>query len=536
MLNHIIYSSIVIIAILLFRALFRGRIPHRIIYALWAIAFIRLVIPGTLFDITIPTQAETISDQKEVSSTFQSIHDGTTTPESTDQIQTPIHVESPNQTQTEENIIISEKNDLDWKTVANTVYYTGASIAFLWLIISDFTVWYRLKRSRKFFKKYRGVKVYISNTSVSPCTFGIIPSIYITSDTADSDDSDMVLMHEFAHISHFDPLRSLSRKIVAVIFWFNPLVWIYVFLSARDAELACDEAVISKLNVKQRINYAKMILYYAPRTKNSVAGFGGKPMKKRIMAITNKTVFKKLPIILALMIALSICTAGFTGCTESTENESPSASTDETSNSDIPNDVPLLPSANLEYVRSCKGGMNYTYEELVSMTPEEIGHMMNGPTTRYGFFYDYPIFIGDTKSNFVDSKGNTYTAINVEDDYLFPDFESLAAEIRKYFSKDIAVELFSKNIYFEYKDELFMLDSVKFSDSNSIGTKYEIVSSSENEIVYRSTTTYLPDDDDYEIYIENPEMEFPEECYEIKYKKSVLSLQDGEWVFTYFEY
>ncbi len=538
MLNHIIYSSIVIIAIILFRALFRGRIPHRLIYALWAIAFIRLVIPGTLFDIAIPTQAETILDQKEVSSTFQSIHDGSTTPqkESTNQLQTPIQIESPDKTQTEENVSISETNTTDWKTVVKIVYFAGASIVFVWLIFSEFAVWCRLKRSRKFLKKYRGVKVYISDTSVSPCTFGIIPSIYITSDTADSDDADMVLMHEFAHISHFDPLRSLLRKAVAVIYWSNPLVWVYTFLAARDAELACDEAVISKLDGKQRLNYAKMILYYAPRAKGSVAGFGGKPMKKRIMAITNKTVFKKLPIMLSLMIALTICTAGFTGCTESTDNKSSSAPTDETSDSTIPDDVLLLPTVNLEYVRSCKGGMNYTYEELVSMTPEEIGRMMLGPTTRYGFFYDYPIYTGNTKSSFVDSKGNTYTAINVEDDAYFTDFESLASEIRKYFSKDIAVELFSKNIYFEYKDELFMLDSVKLTDKNSLGTQYEIVSSSENEIVYKGTTTYMPDDDDYEIYLENPDMEFPEECYETKYTKYILSLQDGEWVFTYFEY
>lgn len=537
MLSHVISSSLIIAAVLMIRAIFRGRIPNRLIYALWALVFIRLVIPGTLFDIAIPSQTKTILNQSEAYTASQSIQNSYTPPQEdlTNRTQSSVQFQAAENAQTDKNVLLTNPNNTDWKAVVKPVYCAGALFALVWIVFSEFTVWYKLSSSRTFLKKYRGVKVYISDTSVSPCTFGIIPSIYITSETAFSDNADMVLMHEFAHISHFDTLRSLLRKFVAVLYWFNPLVWVYIFLAARDAELACDEAVIIKLDEKQRLNYAKMILYYAPRAKGSVAGFGGKPMKKRITAITNKTVFKNIHVILALIIALSICAAGFTGCTESTDNKNPSGSPDTTSNASLPEGIPL-PSVNLEYVSSCKGGMNYTYEELVTMTPEEIGHMMLGPSTRYGFFYDYPIFNDGTKSNFVDSKGNTYTAINGEGDYLFPDFESLAAEIRKYFSKDIAVELFSKNIYFEYEDKLFMLDSVKFNDNNSLETTYEIVSSSENEIVYKGTTTYMPDDEDYEIYKENPNMVFPDECYETKCTKRILSLQDGEWVFTYFEY
>lgn len=542
MLSHIISSSAVILAVILIRALFRGKIPNRMIYALWAIVFIRLVIPGNLFEITLPAETEVITNAGVEFYSAETDNQASSTDSafSQNQIQSSAQVEIPPETQPGKTVAAELHQNTDWKTVAKYVYIAGATGVLGWFAFSEITVWRRLKSSRRFLKKDGRINVYISDASVSPCVFGFIPSIYVTSESVPSDKFELILMHERAHIKHFDSLRSILRRLIVAVFWFNPFVWAYMLLAARDAELACDETVTNKLNEKECLSYAKMILDHAPRTKGSAAGFGGKPMKKRIIAITNKTIFKKLPIILALMIALSICTAGFTGCTESTDNENPSASADETSDSAISDGVPLLPSletrANSEYVRSCKGGMDYTYEELVSMTPEEIGRMMLGPKTRYGYFYDYPVLAGSTKSDFVDSEGNTYTAVKVEADFLSPDYESLVAEIRKYFSKDIAVELFSKGIYFEYGEEFLMLDSIKFADTNSTGTKYEIVSSSETEIVYKGTTKYLLSDEDYEIYVNNPETVFPEESYETKHTKYVLSLEDGEWVFTYFEY
>ncbi len=589
MFEHILSSSLIILAVIIIRAIFRNRIPNRMIYALWVIVFIRLIIPGTLFDVKIPV--DMFYTEKEYFEYSIAVDNETNaiTPDK-DSEDASVHINVPTDaTPLPDNpdapviggIIESEKNDIDVKSLTTIIYLVGFTVVLFWFGVSEFSIHRRLKRSRRFLKCYSGIKVYISDSALSPCAFGIIPSIYITTDIADSDGTELVLMHEYSHIKQLDCIRSLLRRIVTAFFWFNPLVWTYMILASRDSELSCDETVISKLNDRQRLHYAKMLLDYAPRAKTSVAGFGGKPMKKRILAITGKNKIRTISVVLAIILSLSACILGFTGCVEgsaennSKTNESSSSSENQNSESSDSNEIsnqdaspdnrynysenksptvifnsntsdrmPILPTlkerANEEYVRSCKGGMEYTYDELISMTPEEIEHMMLGPTSRYGFFKDYPLVNRTFKVAFANNGEEDNSANKpiymVHEEVLFPTYESFVSEIRKYFSKDIAAELFGTGIFFEYGETFFYIDDIRATADNCVSTEYEIVSHNEKEIIYRGTKKCLKNDEDYAIYSKNNDTVFPDRSYETKYAKYVLSLEDGEWVFTYFEY
>lgn len=54
----------------------------------------------------------------------------------------------------------------------------------------------------------------------------------------------VVLLHELSHIKRYDNLRQSISTLVAIVYWFNPLVWISLRLLRTNRELACDEQVL----------------------------------------------------------------------------------------------------------------------------------------------------------------------------------------------------------------------------------------------------------------------------------------------------
>jgi murein DD-endopeptidase MepM/ murein hydrolase activator NlpD len=54
----------------------------------------------------------------------------------------------------------------------------------------------------------------------------------------------VVLLHELSHIKRYDNLRQSIAALVAIVYWFNPLVWISLRLLRTNRELACDEQVL----------------------------------------------------------------------------------------------------------------------------------------------------------------------------------------------------------------------------------------------------------------------------------------------------
>ena len=177
MLSHIIASSLLICAILLIRLIFRGRIPNRMIYALWIVVFIRLAVPGFAFHITLPETAV----RPEVNQKFS------------DEVlfQPELHRPQyfPNaSTEQSENTetsayqapsLPSPTQRKGFSITPKQVYLVGAGAVFVWIFVTELAIWSRLKKTRRFFENRNGINVYISDESPSPCIFGIIPSVYV---------------------------------------------------------------------------------------------------------------------------------------------------------------------------------------------------------------------------------------------------------------------------------------------------------------------------------------------------------------------
>ncbi len=362
MAEYLLSVSILIVAVLLIRGIFRKTVSPRVIYALWLVVVIRMILPVSLFEvsITVPkflhTEQNTQNQQTEQIQTPPSeiggiddgfeelppptipitpiIPDGNTEPSIP--TETPVTPTIPNEP---EPVIPSEPVTSPEKSVSltpiqiiNIVWLAGVVIAEGVIIFTAVSYEERLRKSRKFYKNIGRTKVYISESADVPCVAGFIPSIYITPECINSDSENLIVIHEHCHIRHGDHIWSYIRVASLVVFWWNPLVWIAAMISKHDAELACDDAVSLALTDSERIRYANVLIDTIPQKRKYAVGLGSAPMKERIIMLSKKQKNSLICIVLTIILALSAVGCSFTSFNEkettSTEPETIPPSTD----------------------------------------------------------------------------------------------------------------------------------------------------------------------------------------------------------------
>lgn len=84
------------------------------------------------------------------------------------------------------------------------------------------------------------VKVYRSDYISSGLVYGVVrPKVYI-SYAVNDEDVPYLYEHEYTHIRHRHHIIKIITGIAAVIYWYNPLVWMFYKYYAEYIELSCD--------------------------------------------------------------------------------------------------------------------------------------------------------------------------------------------------------------------------------------------------------------------------------------------------------
>ena len=130
-----------------------------------------------------------------------------------------------------------------------------------------------------------------------------------------------VLAHEQTHARHLDPLWSLLRGLCLTVYWFDPLVWLAAVLSREDGELACDEGTLRALGADERTAYGKALLALVPvcdKPQNPLLGAttmtsGKRSLKERITRIAENRQAKTAAVFAAVALAALVCAVSFTG-------------------------------------------------------------------------------------------------------------------------------------------------------------------------------------------------------------------------------
>ena len=334
MMEMLITSSVLILAILLLRFLFRRTISRRVQYALWLLVALRLLMPVSVgisgWSVAVVTDK---LPEREISESILTVVGGNAP---------DLAVREPDPSLSEaEQRELYQAYQKGWKdevdrskietggipitvqSILHIVWYIGIAAMALWFFAANLRFARKLRRTRVPLdgaeSKY---PVYLCDDIPSPCLFGLFrPAIYVTSAAAkDENRLCYVIAHEETHARHLDPLWSLVRSVCLAVWWFNPLVWLAAHCSRADCELACDEGVLARLGESERVPYGETLLALVPvrRGGNPILAAttmtaGERQMKERIQRIAEN----KRPLAVALVAALAltgiVCAATFTG-------------------------------------------------------------------------------------------------------------------------------------------------------------------------------------------------------------------------------
>ena len=304
MLREVLTVSALIVVVLLVRAIFKNRVPKRMLYALWLVVLLKLCLPGTLVSLPVlPAEDAAVLAQ----SAERPVQTATV-------IQRPAQTVTKPQTPAQQPVSPVQETakpaakPLTTAQILQIAWFSGSALLGLWLFGAWAVFTIRLHRDRRFLGKRGGTCIYVSGAVKSPCLAGLIPAVYLTEDVLRNDTTELIVRHELTHLHHLDFLWSLCRTIAVIVYWWNPFIWLAAICSKHDAELACDEAVAAKLPERERLAYARAILAQAPR-KASALSLAGPPVKERILFLTKKQRTSVLCVVLALLLVVSA-----TGC------------------------------------------------------------------------------------------------------------------------------------------------------------------------------------------------------------------------------
>ncbi|MDE7311021.1 MAG: M56 family metallopeptidase [Eubacterium sp.] len=192
---------------------------------------------------------------------------------------------------------------------------TAKAAAFVWICGTAVLLLYNLINSIKLKQRLKGAvwqkeNIYLTQHIPTPFVIGIfLPKIYLPAQLR-PDETAYVLLHEQIHIKRKDHITRLLSCLALCVHWFNPLVWAAFFLSGRDMEMSCDEAVLRRMGSTVKKKYSSSLLSIAAGANaaglnGGLLTFGKGDTKSRIKHILH---YKKPASILMKSAAL-VCVA-----------------------------------------------------------------------------------------------------------------------------------------------------------------------------------------------------------------------------------
>ena len=345
MIELLITSSLLILAVLAARVLLAGRISRRMQYALWGLVLLRLLLPVSLPQ-SRASVLNALPDTAQVSLVASAQPErGETLPAPADtEIQTGTAPETdltqPATGGTQAGISggIADITDgtsgsephpewsLNPAALLPVVWAAGAVLTGGALLWANLRFALRLQRERCQLdlepEITGGLPVYLCHDLASPCLHGLIhPAIYLNPAALESRERlDFVLAHEKTHYRHKDHLWGALRCVLLAVYWFDPLVWWAAAASKRDCELACDEAVTAAMEEARRRDYGRCLVELIPNrargtallAATSMSGSAG-AMQRRLKAIVTAKKPRRAAIALTLAGAVLLTACTFTG-------------------------------------------------------------------------------------------------------------------------------------------------------------------------------------------------------------------------------
>lgn len=272
--NMSITASYVILFVIVVR-LFLKKVPKIFSYALWGVAFFRLIFPFSFESIfsLISINTKTIPENIAYTQTPQ-IQSGITVVDGAVNRALPIPV-----------VGVSVNPLQRWISLGSAIWITGLVVLLIYSIYTTL----RLSKNLKCATHLYG-NIYEIDTIKTPFVFGLVsPKIYLPNNLSKTEES-YIIKHEETHINRKDYIIKFAAFLVVSIHWFNPIVWLAFYLMSEDMELSCDESVIKEMGYGIKWDYSNSLLSLSIGRRivgGSPIAFGENNTKGRIKNILN---------------------------------------------------------------------------------------------------------------------------------------------------------------------------------------------------------------------------------------------------------
>lgn len=325
MIEWVVSSCILILAVIALRYLLRGKISLRLQYALWLLVLARLLLPVSFgsTDISVMSVVEkapavqAVESVRDVDTIWQADNGSVQgLPAGAAADNAPLQI-APRATSDDQFSRMSSA--LTLRKVLLPVWWCGAAVTLLVFLTANLCFAARLRKSRRSLAvESASLPVYVARERAVPCLFGLFrPAVYVTPE-AEEDGTLLrhTVAHETTHFRHGDHVWALLRAVCLALHWWNPLVWWAAKLSRQDGELACDEATIRALGEGERAAYGRTLIRMAcgrgasPLLTATTMDGGKTSLHERIVLLAKKPRTAALAAI-ALVLAAALCV----GCT-----------------------------------------------------------------------------------------------------------------------------------------------------------------------------------------------------------------------------
>ena len=246
-LNRSLTAAYCVVVVLCIRMCIR-RFPKVYSYALWLVVFVRFAVPFSL---------QSVHGIVRISSRAIPADIG---------LEQKPHIETGiGQLDYAANRILAwSLPQTDAAVSVNPMQVVLSVAAWIWLAVAAVLTAYwvvsylRLKRRLKE-AVWVERDIWTTDKISVPFVMGILkPRIYLPPGLSEKERA-CVISHERVHVRRLDYLVKQLAYVVACFHWFNPMVWLALWLMCRDMELSCDEAVLrhSGLDGEQGLLYKK---------------------------------------------------------------------------------------------------------------------------------------------------------------------------------------------------------------------------------------------------------------------------------------
>lgn len=327
------FGGILILVIIIIRAIAGNRLPKRTFLILWAIAFLRLLIPFSvpavfsvysLIGQNSPEISGVLAGNSELDKSYTGSYEDDLYGDALSRSEI-----LPYSTVPSYSTALSYPEDYGTPGNAITVspwliiYLAGMFSGVAFLTISYWKCLQKFRMSLPVDQCYgiawlkehplkRNVSIRQSDMITAPLTYGLLRPVILMPKATEWENEEQIkyiLMHEYVHIRRFDSAAKLIAAITLCVHWFNPMVWIMYALFNRDIELSCDERVVRVFGENSKALYANTLIYMEEKRSGLIpfySSFSKNAIEERITAIMKIKKTSFVTIISAVVLIIGV--------------------------------------------------------------------------------------------------------------------------------------------------------------------------------------------------------------------------------------